>query len=328
MTFFRSAKRQGLLWALFLLLAACSDSGDSEEPASAETESGTSLLGSRFGVPETRNQRIAAAAEIEQRVAVCMRERGFDYVPFVTAPGAETTRIGGEIPGSVEFIERYGFGQSTLLIPQSEAPPGVIGFDGTWETRETPNPNIQAQIDDPAFGKALHGGFDAGPSLPEDGELPCMTVGQRQANAFVLASLEEAVRIEEILVAYEEETLDLVFASQEWRDEVAEVSLCLKADGYDRESDALLAVSGFDVFTALEDSIATVTDDIFFGDATIGPVDLVDLQTRELDVAKRALECGYNSLRDRSREIGRLFEPEVSEDMELELLWIAEFYSS
>ncbi len=74
---------------------------------------------------------IAEQNQIEEVIAACMREEGFEYQPvdqsqfmMFGGPGE------GELPWfSPEWVEKYGFGISTQTFPQSEVGPDLVGYD-------------------------------------------------------------------------------------------------------------------------------------------------------------------------------------------------------
>ncbi|HEY0215724.1 MAG TPA: hypothetical protein VGC57_04975 [Cellulomonas sp.] len=119
-----------LTCAAALALTGCSGgAGDDEEKGStgaAEYQPGpldeytARIYGYSFDPAEQQTQEEAQAEsdrknrEVEEFVATCMREEGFDYTPVENNGG--TVTIGDDLDvdwGTVEFAQQYGYGIST-----------------------------------------------------------------------------------------------------------------------------------------------------------------------------------------------------------------------
>jgi len=121
-----------------VLLSGCGGGGSSKaapEPPSVEEQLGFSQAGEP-----------AAQAKVEEQIAACMKEQGFEYTPVdpVARQAALTGRSG---ISDDEFDKQFGYGISTLY--------------GRASQQSDPNARIRASLapaDQRAYDKALTGG--------------------------------------------------------------------------------------------------------------------------------------------------------------------------
>ncbi len=130
--------------AASLALAGCGSSdaesadGDAGETVDAAFEYESPIydfLGIDTDFDEGSEQEwIAEANEVEQRVAACMREQGFEYTPVDQGQYISFEGPDEELEwGSREWTEKYGFGTSTQRFGQSEVGPDLVGYDDSFE---------------------------------------------------------------------------------------------------------------------------------------------------------------------------------------------------
>lgn len=151
--------------ALALLAAACSDGAADAETLDefmGEDEGPMGLFGPAAR-PSEQQQR-----EIEEHIAECMAEEGFEYRP--RDPGDRPSRATIQHPRQEmeedEFREEYGYGISTWRPDPEER---------SFEPPEDPNHEILEEMDDAerdAYHEALHGRPPIDPSEHEPGEMP------------------------------------------------------------------------------------------------------------------------------------------------------------
>lgn len=137
-------------------LAACSVVLACATAASAET---TENLGKEeFGL--TERQLVEAIDKVESLIAKCMRDQGFEYVAVDSDTVRHAMKSDKQMPGvsDEEFVERYGFGLSTLYTghpPQDskQFSPAKIGI-GERNVRTYMNLPPAARV---AYNRALFG---------------------------------------------------------------------------------------------------------------------------------------------------------------------------
>ncbi|MCL2849379.1 MAG: hypothetical protein FWE61_04965, partial [Micrococcales bacterium] len=129
------------------LLAAC---GGSQEPKSVVTgELGP--ISQRLADLTDRfddDVNAALATMVEEAIAACMKEQGFDYTPrgWNASDVAQLTDMPD--PASAEYAELYGYGITT-----TDDAPRTLTLPGTDDP----------QMTDPAYVEALQGKPDDGP---------------------------------------------------------------------------------------------------------------------------------------------------------------------
>ncbi len=142
-----------------LLLGACgsSDGGtqagsDSDQPQSFEDIDYSSPISDFLGIESTdfdsddsQAEMLAREQQIQEGIAACMIDQGFEYTPEDTSQyisfGSESDD--GLPYGSREWTEKYGFGVSTQRWDQSELGPDLVGYDSgdVAEAVEYDDPN-------------------------------------------------------------------------------------------------------------------------------------------------------------------------------------------
>lgn len=150
------------LVALCIAIAASSCRSSRFTNSNPENSDFDTLLGFDFNEPLDDAQiRVAELLE-QEAIAACMLERGFEYAPIVQ--GTTSTRPTDLPFPSRAFSEVYGFGVSTLALPQDALREGLIGFPGNTSTLvpldEDPNLALLREMSEGtrnAFYIALYG---------------------------------------------------------------------------------------------------------------------------------------------------------------------------
>ncbi len=170
-----------------LVLGACSSATteatsetEEETQESSETEVYRSpiadFLGfdtAAFASEENQEEFAEQEREAQQQIAVCMRDEGFEYTPidnsdFISFEGGPD----GDGPewGSKEWVEKYGFGISTMRFSQATVGPNLVGYDDGRDGLGDDGPSDPNQIyvesltpeEQEAYYAALYG-TDQGP---------------------------------------------------------------------------------------------------------------------------------------------------------------------
>lgn len=113
--------RRSLVLGGVLLAALLGCTGPGGGPTTADTgelpEQGPLELIVRWsGTSPGTAEMIAEVARQQERIAACMADEGFEYVPQVPTTD-QVTVLEGSAPGTREFVERYGYG---LWTPVTE----------------------------------------------------------------------------------------------------------------------------------------------------------------------------------------------------------------
>jgi hypothetical protein len=132
--------------ACVALLAGCGGGGSSDKSPSTQKQaaSGGGTIEDQLGF--TRKGIAAASAKVENSIAACMKEQGFDYIP--TDPVAQQAALTGKASMSdEEYEQQFGYGITTLY--------------GRGNAQTDPNERIRSQLGDAdraAYDRALSGG--------------------------------------------------------------------------------------------------------------------------------------------------------------------------
>lgn len=145
-----------------LVATGCSDDGGStsgdESPLEAYLgEDAVSFAGSEMSVSfggrggepyEPTEEELQQQREVEEHVASCMAEQGFEYVPNVVSPDDFTSPFeeAYSLPPD-EFAEQYGYGISTLRPEDIDMPE-----DPNEEIRDSLSPEAREAYEEALFG--------------------------------------------------------------------------------------------------------------------------------------------------------------------------------
>lgn len=147
---------------LALLAAGCSEGADAETLEEFMGDDGIGVFGPRGGASEQQER------EIEEQIAECMAEKGFEYIPKEPSDGPPTAFEDHprQEMDEDEFREEYGYGISTW-----QPEPGERGF----EPSDDPNHELMEEMDEAerdAWHEALRGRPPIDPDELEPGEMP------------------------------------------------------------------------------------------------------------------------------------------------------------
>ncbi len=184
-----------LLTAGALLVGACGSSDVTSTDGGAEAGDDTefvyeSPLGEFLGWSNANFDEDAAQAQyaeqerqVQEAIATCMREQGFEYLPIDTAAQQAfwEEQTNGDLEwGTDEWTEKYGFGITTQRFSQSQVGPDLVGSN--WDTTDQegpPDPNQEyldslSDVERGAYSEALYGGGEdyVVPIWEEEGREP------------------------------------------------------------------------------------------------------------------------------------------------------------
>lgn len=200
------------LLAAVLALTACGGGGDddvaSDDAASDDTESDSTasdgfeyesplgeFLGwstADFDAEDEQARFEEQERQVQEQIAECMREQGFEYIPIDTSAQRaffEDLEDGLEW-GSKEWTEKWGFGVTTQRFSQNQVGPDLVGH--TWDSFDQegpPDPNREyveslSEDEQQAYYEALYGGED-------DSPIPIWEEEGREPTDEELAAFEE-----------------------------------------------------------------------------------------------------------------------------------------
>ncbi|MFV0427408.1 MAG: hypothetical protein ACK5KU_10295 [Beutenbergiaceae bacterium] len=252
-----------------LALAGCnSDDGGGEELTWEDSPLNQAFEG-LSGVGEQSSEEWEAEYEDQQRrieelIATCMADQGFEYIPMNYADmGIDTSDLDGEFdPASREYAEQYGYGITTM--------DEIVGSDPAQEP-EDPNQAIYDAMSDSeqaAYEAALYGDFDVSAAMDMDDdefEMPdaSQTGCTGQAEAAVRGTAEEEATVDNLsqdprfAEFFEAEELFYTTAENDPSfDELeAEWSSCMAEAGYDGFANSNAAADSiFEEMNALWDA--------------------------------------------------------------------------
>ncbi len=245
-------------------------------PRGSETESTTGALQANsqelaevsallgWGLTEGQSARlhVTTMADLivlrEEHIARCMEQHGFEYRALNSRHRVGLNEDPDAKWDTVEFTERYGFGQSTLIFNKEQVAPDGIGYDAAWRGQAPlregdTNSDYFWSLDEAtqvAYEEALNG--------PDIGRL-----GGCEGEA------EEA---------FPDRATTLRFTLAEALDETdARVQASAEFDQLARSVDDCMNVGGF-TFTGVDDMLARVRAGV---ESLQGQVDLSDLEPDE-----------------------------------------------
>lgn len=136
-----------------LMLAACGGDSDNKDTTNGNGGNGSAEVGKEeFGM--TEEELVTAIEDVESSIAACMSDAGFDYTPIDPVTFREGMSSLAAVPGlsDTEFVERYGYGFSTLpptqvfrfgeenqAIYDSLSPEDQVAYDRTIVGEKTEN---------------------------------------------------------------------------------------------------------------------------------------------------------------------------------------------
>lgn len=172
-----------ILFAVALGATACGDSGETTA-AGASAEDGPQsyedieyesplmdFLGvdtsTDFNSDESQAQFAEETTKIEESIAQCMREQGFEYTPLDQSAFTTFATGDDDLPwGSRAWTEKYGYGITTQRFSQTQVGPDLVGWNdeqaAAFEESGDTDPNQAyveslAPADQDAYYEALWG---------------------------------------------------------------------------------------------------------------------------------------------------------------------------
>lgn len=138
-----------------LLMSGCVDSGPQSYTTGPELEDGPldQYLGAVYSAQElTADKWHAQQLAIEELVSQCMKEQGFDYLPYIQGAFFDgTAEAPGPPYGSLEYAEQYGF----ALVEDVPSPEPTIS--GSAEDPNAEYFDALSASEKDAYSVALHG---------------------------------------------------------------------------------------------------------------------------------------------------------------------------
>ncbi|WP_176554722.1 hypothetical protein [Georgenia sp. 311] len=146
------------------LLAACGQGGESAQELTWEDSPLAVALGDVWGLDqdpeEWEREEAERQRQVEEAVAACMAEEGFEYTPAVYDGGSSVVIDEDDDWGSEEWTAQYGYGITTdPWLDEQPVEPEEEWVDPNQEYVEAMSPSEQD-----AYYEALHGA----PMLEED----------------------------------------------------------------------------------------------------------------------------------------------------------------
>lgn len=290
--------------------------------------------------PEPSEEESKKEREVQDLVAACMQEQGFEYVPYV--PDREESSAFDEaysLPPE-KFAEQYGYGISTLM--DLADPEGEESDDPNQAIAEALTPDALTAYQEALWGEGVEvtdGGasvsVEAVPGGPGDAPAPGDKGCMQKASEEVY-DLDDAGRGGEGFQDFDSLFTDIDALRQ-------------RIDGDPRLTDATqqwvdcMADAGFSEFTDPDDPATEVSDRMsaLFGDPSseekstqivspdnLDPAELDKVQEYELDVAPADFACRRDHYEDIYREVQFELEAEFVEDHKADLEAFQEWSSS
>jgi len=271
-----------------LLLAACgggSDSGSTGPQPVTPGGNGVQQVGAEvFGM--TEEQLVTRIEKVEARIASCMSQPGFEYLPIDPVTFLEAKDALGTVPGlsDEEFVVQYGYGLTTLPPRQAF---------GTGEENAAIF-NDLTPTDQAAYTRALVGeDADATFLIMLDDEV------FEAAGGCTRTAVEEAFSPEQLSAIFVNPFDAQVEADQRMVDALKAWSRCVKDAGYDYETSD-------DLEGELTDRLDAITGGADPATLTGGDKNaLTELQNDERALAQVDLACTEQEVRAIQEQVER-----------------------
>lgn len=268
----RRTSRSG--WAATALIGVVLLAGCGSDPPAKKTSEVGGSIEDQLGF--TRKGITAAQAKVENRIAACMKEQGFDYIP--ADPVAQQAALTGKPNMSdAEFEQEFGYGISTLF--------------GRGNPQSDPNERIRASLSGPdktAYEQALTGG------KPDQTFFHAVDTGDfSELGGCTKQATDEAFGGTELLTTLQrklDELDDSILADQRMVKANEAWTSCMRS----------ATGSSYEDAEAIEDEIRTAFEKIVGGPVTPGQVAaegsydkaaLSALQRKEVEVANKDIAC-------------------------------------
>jgi hypothetical protein len=309
--------------ALALLLSGCSGSdgdtggtADAAEQTSPLSEYLNAVYGGDLSPEEQERQFAEEQAQVEELVAQCMQDQGFEYTPQSVS---NTYVSGGDVeyePDERDWVAQYGYG--AVNSPFNEEPvPEEEYVDPNADYVESLSESEQQ-----AFYEALSGPVPDEDELGEDGsyEYDWTTAGCQGAAQHEVSG-EDLSQSDEFKPLFE--AIDELYTGMTSWPGMAELdaewAACMEAAGHGghaTQTDAQNSV--YDELNRIYEDVAVSEDGMPTGEPDQAALDA--LGEREVELALADLDCREEvDYRDRSTEITREVEEQFIDDHRAEL---------
>lgn len=307
------------------------DSGSEGSDDDAQPEAWVSPLAELMGWEwsEPSDDDLSKERQVEELVAACMREEGFEYTP--RDPSTRSVDDSDEEgPFSLppdEFAEQYGYGISTIDLEDLmvDEPPSVAD-DPNDEYLQSLSPSAQMAYDDALYGEFVEGEQqddrgchgDASDEVYGPPPGPDSAVTTYDALETEINALDERVRTDERVVAARDEwsncLADAGFPGMKKLNEPRREVQTRAADLFGQTSADQMAVQEGDVLIGEGGNV------IGGGDARddVDPQALEELEDFERDIATADYEC-LQPYEDVRRQVQTEIEEEFIDDNRDEL---------
>ncbi len=304
--------------ACFVLIVGCSSCSLVSTSANPESADYRTPLASYVGLdynPYNAGTQAALQVKIAEATKQCMAEQGFEWRPDQDETRFLVEPDDGLEVGSEAWVDKYGFGFSTLAFPQSSVGPDLVGYPDDLYIDESEYESYESYLDslspaeEEAYNEALHGideesesesetstgdGTEAATAehVADDNSVDCSRSARREQHNEVLSQIN-LVLGQEISAMGRDAWEDPRIAEQ-----AETVTSCLADKGYP-EAKELEAESRGELWpladevasghSAYEESTELALPELTDDQKT----ELGNIQTREIAAAKVAMECGY-----------------------------------
>ncbi len=275
--------------ALALVLAGCSAdaSGSPSDEPTTELAAFFEDIGSSYqGEDYERRQR-----EVEEHVAACMAEQGFEYTPADPMSMADTS----DLPSfdSKEFVDQYGYGATTM--------DEVYGTGEEWVDPNADYVAAMSESEQTAYYEALWG---ASPEVDPDDpdaeveynweEAGCQ--GEAQQTVFSDQTLWDDPALEDFFDEMQSAYEDMNEDDPGLRETVGAWRECLADAGYDFATPDEAQQSIYDEVNALWEQTAPAEGEAD-PDASVEPDEaaMADLREKEMALAPADFACRESS---------------------------------
>lgn len=175
--------------ASILVLAGCSSATGDDSSSREDSSPLQPYLDAIYGSgSDAEAQRAADEIAVEEGIAACMKEEGFEYTPNISVDASATTSDADWEPDDQSWVEQWGY--------------GIVDWPGREQAREEGEAALAAdanytyvmslsEAEQRAYESALTGAVSSeAQEAAESGEPPSVTDGGCQAKAYNAVSAE------------------------------------------------------------------------------------------------------------------------------------------
>ncbi|GAA2174175.1 hypothetical protein GCM10009846_19120 [Agrococcus versicolor] len=279
-----------LAFAGLLALAGCASSGDGDAAPAGDVTYEDSPLAQYLGVEaDAYDEYAAQEADVQEAIAACMAEEGFEYVPVVLE--AEDMQADVEAMDAEEWAAQHGYGVASGGEPIDDA-----------TMQEDPNAAYVESLsvgEQEAWSETLYGPVPSEDELAEDGayaydwqDAGCQGAADHEIRGDMLGGggEEHEPLLEAMAALYDEAASDpaMVAVDAEWSECMADAGhqdLASPQAAYERAMEAGDALWGDGTTAPSDDAVADARDDeVELALADLGCQDETDHEQRRLAV--------------------------------------------